>query len=178
MQSREDILGAGNIEGWENRTAGRTESSWFAEAATLDVKKLDRDISVDIVVVGGGIAGMTTAYFLAKAGKKVAVLDDGNIGSGETGRTTAHITHALDDRYYDIEKFHGKRGAKIAAESHTAALDMIESIVRDEKIDCDFERLDGYFSLTLRTTNGHWNANLPQHTGQVFRVPNVQSTAP
>lgn len=147
MQSREDILGAGNIEGWENRTAGRTESSWFAEAAALDVKKLDRDISVDIVVVGGGIAGMTTAYFLAKAGKKVAVLDDGNIGSGETGRTTAHITHALDDRYYDIEKFHGKRGAKIAAESHTAAIDMIENIVRDEKIDCDFERLDGYLFL-------------------------------
>jgi glycine/D-amino acid oxidase-like deaminating enzyme/nitrite reductase/ring-hydroxylating ferredoxin subunit len=136
-----------NTEGWEARTAGKSESSWFSETVMLEFKKLDGDISVDVVVVGGGIAGMNTAYLLSIAGKKVAVLDDGNIGSGETGRTTAHITAALDDRYYDIEKFHGTKGAKIAAESHTAAIDMVESIVRTEKIDCDFERLDGYLFL-------------------------------
>jgi glycine/D-amino acid oxidase-like deaminating enzyme/nitrite reductase/ring-hydroxylating ferredoxin subunit len=134
-------------EGWEKKTAGKTESSWFAEAKSLQFQKLDKVISVDTVIVGGGIAGMTTAYLLAKAGKKVAVIDDGNVGSGETGRTTAHITHALDDRYYHIEKVHGKKGARLAAESHTAAIDMVESIVREEDIDCDFERLDGYLFL-------------------------------
>jgi glycine/D-amino acid oxidase-like deaminating enzyme len=152
-QGKDENIRAGKdkIEGWETKTAGRTESSWFAEATTttttLQFKKLDRDISVDVVIVGGGISGMTTAYLLSKEGKKVALVDDGNIGSGETGRTTAHITHALDDRYYDIERIHGKKGAKLAAESHTAAIDMIESIVTSEGIDCDFERLDGYLFL-------------------------------
>jgi glycine/D-amino acid oxidase-like deaminating enzyme/nitrite reductase/ring-hydroxylating ferredoxin subunit len=109
--------------------------------------KLNRNISVDTVIVGGGIAGMTTAYLLSKAGKKVAVVDDGSIGSGETGRTTAHITAALDDRYYEIEKLHGKKGASIAAASHNGAIEMIETIIRNERIDCDFERLDGYLFL-------------------------------
>lgn len=102
---------------------------------------------MDVVIVGGGIAGMTTAYLLVRASKSVALVDDGNLGSGETGRTTAHITHALDDRYYNIEKIHGKRGARIAAASHTAAIDLIERIVSKEGIDCDFHRLDGYLFL-------------------------------
>jgi glycine/D-amino acid oxidase-like deaminating enzyme len=135
------------IEGWENKTSGRMESSWFDDSESLVFQKLNRDISVDVAIVGGGIAGMTTACLLSKAGKAVAVIDDGNIGSGETGRTTAHITHALDDRYYHIEKVHGKKGAKVAAASHTAAIDLIESIVLEEGIDCDFRRLDGYLFL-------------------------------
>jgi glycine/D-amino acid oxidase-like deaminating enzyme/nitrite reductase/ring-hydroxylating ferredoxin subunit len=62
----------------------------------------------------------------------------------ETGRTTAHLSNALDDRYYHIERVHGERGSQLAAESHTAAIDRIEAIVHREGIDCDFERLDGY----------------------------------
>ena len=134
-------------EGWEDRTAGSTQPSWFADARTPKFGRLDQDISVDVAIIGGGIAGMTTGYLLAKAGKKVAVIEDGNLSSGETGRTTAHVTHALDDRYYDIEKFIGKKGARLAAESHTAAINIVERIVRDESIECDFERLDGFLFL-------------------------------
>jgi glycine/D-amino acid oxidase-like deaminating enzyme len=134
-------------EGWERKTAGRREPSWFANAESLQFHKLNRDISVDVAIVGGGISGMTTAYLLARAGKSVAIVDDGNVGSGETGRTTAHITHALDDRYYHIEKVHGRKGARMAAASHTAAIDLIELIAREENIDCDFQRLDGYLFL-------------------------------
>jgi glycine/D-amino acid oxidase-like deaminating enzyme/nitrite reductase/ring-hydroxylating ferredoxin subunit len=129
-------------------TSGNTKSSWFANAQPIKFTKLDRDISkVDVVVVGGGIAGISTAYLLSKAGKKVVVVEDGYIGSGETGRTTAHITHAIDDRYYNLERLHGIEGARIAAESHTAAIDAIESIVNEEKINCEFERLDGFLFL-------------------------------
>jgi glycine/D-amino acid oxidase-like deaminating enzyme/nitrite reductase/ring-hydroxylating ferredoxin subunit len=52
--------------------------------------------------------------------------------------------NALDDRYYDLEKYHGEDGARMAAQSHNAAIDRIEKIAAQEKIDCDFERLDGY----------------------------------
>lgn len=149
--------GAGSRQGgeerWEERTAGRTEPSWFADdddasaSALQQFGGLDRDISADVVIVGGGIAGLTTGYLLAQAGKKVIVLDDGAVASGETGRTTAHATCALDDRYYAIERMHGQEGAQLAAESHTAAIDLIASIAAREGIDCDFTRVDGYLFL-------------------------------
>lgn len=59
-------------------------------------------------VVGAGIAGLTTAYLLGKEGKRVVVLDDGPIASGQTRRTTAHLANALDERYYEIERVRGK----------------------------------------------------------------------
>jgi glycine/D-amino acid oxidase-like deaminating enzyme len=133
---------------WETRTSGFTDSSWFrALKGPLRFNKLTENLSTDVVVVGGGIAGLTTAYLLSKAGKRVVLLDDGYIASGETGRTTAHITHALDDRYYNLEKRHGRERTRLAAESHTAAINLIETIVNTEGINCDFERLDGYLFL-------------------------------
>ena len=108
---------------------------------------LKNNSTCDVVVVGGGIAGLTTAYVLSKAGAKVVVVEDGNIGSGETGRTTAHLVNAIDDRYYDLEKYFGKEGARLAIESHTAAVDRIEQIIKQERIRCDFKRLDGYLFL-------------------------------
>jgi glycine/D-amino acid oxidase-like deaminating enzyme/nitrite reductase/ring-hydroxylating ferredoxin subunit len=105
---------------------------------------LAEDASADVCIIGAGIAGMTTAYLLALEGRRVIVLDDGAVGGGETGRTTAHLSNALDDRYHALERLHGQRGARLAAASHTAAIDWIESVVRRESIDCDFERLDGY----------------------------------
>jgi glycine/D-amino acid oxidase-like deaminating enzyme len=124
--------------------SGKTVSPWFPTVEMPKTAALNQDISVDVCVVGAGISGITTAYLLAREGKKVAVLDDGPIGGGETGRTTAHIVNALDDRYYEIERLHGTRGIKLAAESHTAAINKVEEIVNAEKIDCDFFRLDGY----------------------------------
>src|SRR5678815_4438436 len=122
----------------------QTVSSWMATAEMPARKPLGENISSDVCVVGAGIAGITTAYLLASEGESVVVLDDGAIGGGMTGRTTAHLVNALDDRYFDLEKLHGEKGARLAAESHTAAIDLIERIVSKEKIDCDFERLDGY----------------------------------
>src|SRR5918996_821910 len=135
-------------DNWELYTSGQSESSWFKDIGNpLKFDKLAQNISVDVAIVGGGIAGVTTAYLLSKSGKSVALLEDGYLGSGETGRTTAHITHALDDRYYNIEKNHGATSAKIAAESHTSAIDFIDRTVKEEKIDCAFSRLNGYLFL-------------------------------
>ena len=102
------------------------------------------DAAADVVVVGAGITGLTTAYLLGQAGKSVIVLDDGPIASGETERTTAHLSIALDDRYFELEALHGAEGARRAAESHSAAIAEIERIVRTEQIDCEFERVDGF----------------------------------
>lgn len=108
---------------------------------------LERSETADVCVVGAGIAGLSTAYSLCREGLSVIVLDVRYPGSGETGRTTAHLSNALDDRYANLEKLHGADGARHAASSHTRAIDRIEEIVQAEGFDCDFERLDGYLFL-------------------------------
>jgi len=123
---------------------GNSTSVWMATAETTAAQPLTTGIETDVCIVGAGIAGLTTAYLLAKEGKRVVVIDDGPIAGGETCRTTAHLVNVLDDRYFELEKMFGERGARLAAESHTAAIDKIEEIVRAEQIDCDFARLDGY----------------------------------
>ena len=120
-------------------------------------------------IIGAGISGMTTAYLLARAGRAVVVIDDGPVGGGETGRTTAHLTAALDDRYYQIQKLHGQEGAKLAAESHSAAIDRIESIASLEDIDCDFERVEGYLFLGGTAQSKSSRESWPRHTAQGLR---------
>jgi glycine/D-amino acid oxidase-like deaminating enzyme len=122
---------------------------WTLPAGILDDEApLGDNEQCNLIVVGAGIAGLTTAYLAAMEGKSVIVLDDGPVGGGETGRTTAHLSNALDDRYSELARLHGDEGARLAAESHTKAIDKIEQIVRDEGIACEFERVDGYLFLT------------------------------
>lgn len=127
--------------------SGRTTSVWMDTAEVPPFGPLEGDAEADVCIVGAGIAGLTTAYLLACEGKSVVVLDDGPIGSGETARTTAHLSNVMDDRFTEIERLHGEQGLRLAAESHSAAIDEIEEIVRREHIDCDFLRLDGYLFL-------------------------------
>jgi glycine/D-amino acid oxidase-like deaminating enzyme/nitrite reductase/ring-hydroxylating ferredoxin subunit len=123
---------------------GRTTSVWMQTSEMPEEPQLPSDLRADVCIVGAGIAGLTTAYLLTKEGQSVVVLDDGPTAGGETCRTTAHLVTALDDRFYHLEKLHGHDRARLAAESHASAIDRIERIIRDEAIDCDFSRLDGY----------------------------------
>jgi glycine/D-amino acid oxidase-like deaminating enzyme/nitrite reductase/ring-hydroxylating ferredoxin subunit len=116
----------------------------MATQSVPDFPALAHDLTTDVCIVGAGIAGLTTAYLLRREGCGVILLDDGPIVSGETERTTAHLASAQDDRFFQIEKVHGQAGARIAYESHAAAIEKVEEIVARENIDCDFERLDGY----------------------------------
>jgi glycine/D-amino acid oxidase-like deaminating enzyme/nitrite reductase/ring-hydroxylating ferredoxin subunit len=124
------------------------ESVWSATAKMPIYSSLRDNVHADVCIVGAGIAGLTTAYLLTQAGKSVAILDDGELAGGMTSVTTAHLMNAIDDRYFEIERLHGADGARLAAESHTAAIDRIEAVIRKERIQCDFERLNGYLILS------------------------------
>src|SRR6185369_15004609 len=121
-----------------------TTSIWMATSNTPSQSRLREDIRTEVCIVGAGIAGVSTAYLLGREGRSVVVLDDGLIGGGMTGRTTAHLSNAYDDRYVEIEKLHGAEAARLTAESHTAAIHKISEICIVEKIDCNFEWLDGF----------------------------------
>jgi glycine/D-amino acid oxidase-like deaminating enzyme/nitrite reductase/ring-hydroxylating ferredoxin subunit len=102
----------------------------------------------DVLVIGSGIAGVTTAYLLAREKRRVLVLEaEPYLAAGQTAKTTAHLSSVLDDRFRSLEATRGQEITRLAAASHAAAIDRIEQNVREEGIDCGFERLDGYLLL-------------------------------
>jgi glycine/D-amino acid oxidase-like deaminating enzyme len=128
-------------------TLQQTPPLWTEGVTIPEAPPLTEAQHADVCVVGAGIAGVTTAYLLAREGRSVVVLDAGPIGGGETQHTTAHLSNVLDDRFQYLEQVHGPHAARLAAESHGAAVDRIGEIARAEGIDCDYERLDGYLFL-------------------------------
>src|SRR5205807_3804735 len=127
--------------------AGANVSFWERTAHKFHTKPVTENLTTDVCVVGAGLAGVTCAYLLARERKNVVLIDDGPIGGGMTGRTTAQFVTLVDDGYEKTEKILGKECARLCAESQAAAIDRVESIVNAEKIDCDFERVDGYLFL-------------------------------
>lgn len=122
----------------------KTLSVWTDTFKVTESDSLKENIDADVCIVGAGISGITCAYLLASEGKKVVVLDDGIIGGGETGNTTAHITSVIDDRFSRIERLHGIENAQMASQSQRDAIFEIERIINKENIQCDFRRVDGY----------------------------------
>ena len=118
-------------------------SLWSATIQMPTYAPLVTNVTTQVCVVGAGLAGLTTAYLLAREGVSVVLVEAREVGSGETSHTTAHLA-VPDDRYYYIEESYGLHAAKVVAESFAASIDLVERIVSQENIDCDFQRLDGY----------------------------------
>ena len=131
----------------QSLSAERQRPAWLRDAGATVHPPLDEDLHRDVCVIGAGISGLTTAYLLQRSGLDTVVIDDKDVGAGQTHRSSAHLSCVIDDRFTEIERVHGQEGARLAAQSHRAAIHRIESIVRDEAIDCGFARVDGYLFL-------------------------------
>jgi glycine/D-amino acid oxidase-like deaminating enzyme/nitrite reductase/ring-hydroxylating ferredoxin subunit len=140
------LLRMGAMLGNSDRAAGNaTTSLWQTQTEPVaSDTPMQSDVRTEVCIVGAGISGLSVAYSLVGDGTSVIVVDDGAVGGGETGRTSAHLSCALDDRYYHLESLFGEARAKLAAESHRAAIDSIESTVARLGIECEFRRVDGY----------------------------------
>jgi glycine/D-amino acid oxidase-like deaminating enzyme/nitrite reductase/ring-hydroxylating ferredoxin subunit len=119
-------------------------SSWMNVEVAPQARPLFQNEQCDVVVIGAGIAGISTAYELALRGRSVVVVDRGRIAAGMTARTTAHLAPLCDDGMSEFKKLRGLEIAKVFYQSQAASVDRIEEIQKTEKIDCDFRRLDGY----------------------------------
>jgi glycine/D-amino acid oxidase-like deaminating enzyme/nitrite reductase/ring-hydroxylating ferredoxin subunit len=136
---------------------GKNTSIWQDTAPETDYPRLKGDIKTDIAIVGGGISGLMTAYFLINAGFKVVVFEAGKIVEGTTGFTSAKITSAHGLVYkYLIDKF-GSDRAQIYANANQAAIEKVAEIVKKLKIDCDFKRMSAY---TYASTDGKFREEI------------------
>ncbi|HTM18982.1 MAG TPA: FAD-dependent oxidoreductase [Kofleriaceae bacterium] len=123
---------------------GVTRSVWLGVDLPDYERDLRRDVRCHVCVIGAGMTGLSVAYELARTGRRVVVIDDGPIAGGESARTSAHLASVLDTRYHELERLLGVDRARLAADSHRAAIDRIEAIAAEEGIACELQRIEGY----------------------------------
>ncbi len=126
-----------------------TKSYWHASATLPQFESLTHDLETEVVVIGGGLTGITAAYLLKQAGVKVALLERQRCAGADTGGTTAHLTAVTDERLHRLVKVWGREGAKAFWEAGFAAMDQISAIVRDKGINCEFAWVPGYLHGSL-----------------------------
>src|SRR4029079_14243723 len=122
---------------------------WIDSATFPTYPKLERDEAVDVVIVGGGITGLTAAYLLPLEGCSVAVLERERCAQIDTGHTSAHLTMVTDQRLTDLVKTFGRNHAQAVWDAGIAASGQIASNVVDLGIDCDFAWVPGYLHAPL-----------------------------
>ena len=117
---------------------------WMASTKSTRYPILERDIKVDVAIVGGGIVGITAAYLLKRENLTVAVVEADRIIQGTTGHTTAKITSQHDLIYSKLIKHLGSDRARQYAEANQSAINFIEDLIKEKKISCDFSRQPAY----------------------------------
>ena len=122
---------------------------WIDTALIQKFPKLEKNTSVDVVVVGVGVTGITAAYLLKKAGSTVALIDRERVASIDTGHTTAHLTYVTDLQLQELARNFGNDHAQAACDAGAAAIDEIERIVREEQSDCEFTRVPAYVHVPV-----------------------------
>ena len=128
---------------------GGTTPYWATSATFPPFAKLAEDLVTDVVVVGAGVTGLSTAYLLAKAGKQVVVLERDRCAMTDTGHTSAHLTMVTDTRMTELVKRFGRNHAQAVWDAGLAAIATIDEVVREHAIDAGFEWVDGYLHAPL-----------------------------
>ena len=123
---------------------GAQKSLWQSEPQFVPRHNSIPAQSIDVVIVGGGITGITTALLLQKNGKKCLVAEAKNLCFGTTGGTTAHLNTFFDTSYKDIKDDFGEEDAQLVGKATRQALDLVKQHVAEYKIDCGYEEKEGY----------------------------------
>src|SRR5215213_7217950 len=119
-------------------------SYWISSVTEPRYPEPKQDITVDVAIIGAGIAGLSAAYFLKQTGRKVAVLERNAVGAGVTGYTTGKVTSQHNLCYAKLQKNFGPAIARLYGQANQAAIEQMEQIIAKENIACDWQREDNY----------------------------------
>ena len=131
---------------WKNKYGDNmnSKSIWNMETEIPRRKPLNKKIKADVCVVGGGMAGVLTAYKLQENGFDVVVLEARSVASGQTGNTTAKLTIQQGEKYTKLIETLGETKARLYAKANSDAIDDFERIIKEKNINCDFQRVPSY----------------------------------
>lgn len=122
----------------------KTCSIWSDSVKDIPSKPLDKNINVDVLIIGGGITGLSVAYELINSNLKVALVERNTIGSGVTCNSTGKLTYLQEDVYTKICKTFNKEVAKTYLESQKFAINHVKEIIKTNNIECDFSEVSSY----------------------------------
>ena len=128
----------------KDKNMGKSKPFWIENTPDTNYPDLKEGLTVDVAIIGAGIAGITSAILLKKAGLSVALIEAGKIIKDVTGHTTSKITAAHSVIYKELLKEHGEKKTSIYAKANQSAIDQIESLIKEYNIACDFRRLPCY----------------------------------
>src|SRR6476660_1211428 len=154
-----------------------TTSYWIDSASLPRFPKLDRDLKVDVAIIGAGITGITAAYLLKRAGHSVTLIDRARCASIDTGHTTAHLTCVTDARVHELVDDFGKDRARAVWEGGMAAIDQIVWNISNEKIDCEFDWVPGYLHAPITQNGPPHPSPLPKGEGDKKEIELLQRDA-
>jgi len=166
-----------NVPGM-NHTSGATDAVWVATEPYSNFPKfpkLDKNIDTDVVIVGAGIAGISTALECVKKGLKTVLLEAREVVSGETGRTSGHLSNSLDERYYELIKSRSSKFSfpfnssltqnivfgvdktKLIFESHQYALEHIGQVSKELGIECEYRQLNAQYIVNVTKNDSEYS---------------------
>ncbi|APE25843.1 MULTISPECIES: FAD-dependent oxidoreductase [Streptomyces] len=120
------------------------ESYWMETGTGPEYPALTGDLDVDVAVIGAGVAGISTAWELGRAGARVALLEADRLAAGVTGHTTAKLSAQHGLLYARLRKSFGAEGARQYAQSQQEAVDAVEQVATELGIDCELERVPAF----------------------------------
>jgi len=152
-----------------------TKAVWETHAEPTPFRALPGNIEVDVAVVGGGITGLTAAYNLTKAGKKVVVLEGKEVAKGTTGSSTGNLYIPIGERLFSIAEKHDEQTMHEVALSRKTAIDFIESCIKEHSIDCEFKRVPWYLFTTPETSKASDQVNKEFEAAQKLNLPVINT---
>lgn len=148
------ILKNGDIVNYKNK------SIWLEPEKKVNYPKLYLDKDVDVLIIGGGITGISVAYHLIDSGLNVCLVEKNEIGLGVTSKTTGKLTYLQEKIYSKLKLYHGISKTKLYLTSQIDAINMVKNIVEKEQIDCDFSEVRSYIFSTQNDNSIKKEVNL------------------